>query len=234
MTLLGVFVLVLFHLSQAFSVPVETVIVQVQQWVVVGTQQLEEQVLFNGVPLTGERQKFNNIVQTISTDDFPAGLIHTNQTSLPKNHIVLRARECILEGSELHWTDQIFYDGKVYLTLDHTGTWTAHVPQALAFKVLWAEDLQQTKTDKTCLKEKCSNLLRKIKLLEEQPGIPLPRILIPILALSAFTGLIFISFFLSKNCGFRHPGGVIGSIIHYPMDMSQLSSNTNSNGYHTV
>lgn len=61
--------------------PLDAIIVQVQQWGVVGVQQVKEQVLLNGVSLTGTSQEFNRIVQTISTDTLLPALISVNQTS---------------------------------------------------------------------------------------------------------------------------------------------------------
>ncbi|XP_018532180.1 uncharacterized protein si:dkeyp-13a3.10 [Lates calcarifer] len=236
MNFLCILVLMLCHLSRAFPIPVDAIIVQVQQWGVVGVQQVKEQVLLNGVSLTGTSQEFNRIVQTISTDTLLPALISVNQTSPLSNHTVLRSRECILEGSQLHWTDRVFYDGKVYLTLDHTDTWTAHVPQALALKVLWDQEVQNTRTGKIHLEKACIQLMKELKLSEEQsvPGIPLPQVLIPILALLAFTGLVIISLLLSKNRGLRHPGGVIGSLIHYPKDMAEMGPELKDCGYRTL
>ncbi|AWP04072.1 Hypothetical protein SMAX5B_005933 [Scophthalmus maximus] len=152
------------------------------------------------------------------------------------NHTVLRSRECILEGSRLRWTDRVFYDGKVYLTLDHTDTWTAHVPQALALKVLWDQEEHRTRPERIRLQEGCIKLMRELKLSEEQsvPGIPLPQVLIPILALLAFTGLIIISLLLSKNWGLGHPGGVIGSVIHYPKDIAEMGPEKKDCDYRTL
>ncbi|XP_032386574.1 uncharacterized protein si:dkeyp-13a3.10 [Etheostoma spectabile] len=236
MHFLGIVLLILCDLSLGYPVPIDTIIVQVQQWGVVGAQQVEEQVLLNGVSLTGKNQEVDNIIQTMSADAQLPILIGINQTSVLRNHIVLRSRECILEGSQLHWTDRVFYDGKIYLTLNYSGTWTAHVPEALAFKLLWDQEEQRIKTERTPLQEGCIKLMRELMLSEEQsvPGIPLPQFLIPILALLAFIGIIVISLLLFKNQGSRHPGGVIGSIIHYPKDMTETAPNIKASGYHTL
>ncbi|XP_053294553.1 uncharacterized protein LOC128454964 [Pleuronectes platessa] len=236
MKFLGFLVLMLCHSSRAFPAPVDTVIVQAQQWGVVGAQRVEEQVLLNGVSLPGTSQEFNNIKETISTDALLLALISVNQTSVLRNHTVLRSRECILEGTELHWTDRVFYDGKVYLTLDHSDTWTAHAPQALAIKVLWDQEEERTRAERIRLQDGCIRLMRELKLSGEQSGawIPLPQVLIPILALLAFTGFILISLLLSKNKGLRHPGGVVGSLIHYPKDMTEKSPEKKGNGYRTL
>ncbi|XP_034090319.1 uncharacterized protein LOC117558326 [Gymnodraco acuticeps] len=232
---LGLLVLTTCELSLCFPVPVDTVIVQVQQWGVVGAQQVAEQVLLNGVSLKDKSQEVDSIIQTMSVDSFPT-LINVNQTSILSNHTVLRSRECILEGSQLLWADRVFYDGKVYLTLDHTDTWTAHVPEALAFKVLWEKEEQRTKIESPRLQEECVKLMKELMLSQEQsvPGIPLPQFLVPILAVLVFIGLIMITILLSKKQGLRHPGGVLGSIIHYPKDIGETAPEIKGNGYRTL
>ncbi|KAL7386669.1 hypothetical protein ABVT39_011828 [Epinephelus coioides] len=228
--IVGVFLPVLCNLSLGVPVPVDAMIVQMQQWGVVGAHQVVEQVLLNGVSLTGRSQEVDSIIQTMSADALLPTLIRVNQTTLLRNHTVLRSRECILEGSQLHWADRVFYDGNVYLTLDHTDTWTAHVPQALAFKVLWDQEAQRTKAEMTRLQEGCIKLMSELKLSQEQSdqGKPLPQFLIPILALLVLTGLIIISLLLSKN------QGVVGSIIHYPKDMTETAPEIRSDGYQTL
>lgn len=233
MRFLGIVLLLVCDLSLGDPVPVDTIIVQVQQRGVIGAQRVVEQVLLNGVPLTGKSQEVDRIIQTMSVSPT---LISVNQTSVLINHTVLRSRECILEGSKLHWADRVFYDGKVYLTLDHTDTWTAHVPEALAFKVLWDQEGQRTKTERTHLQEGCVKLMRELRLSEEQSvsGMPFPQILIPFLALLALAGLTIISFLLSKKQGLRHPGGVLGSIVHYPKDMTETAPHIKGSGYHSL
>lgn len=173
---------------------------QVQQWGVVGAHRVVDQVLLNGVSLSGTSQEVDCIIQTISVDAHLPTIINVNQTSLLSknkpscsinkcndcenwqivnsllsyslgNHTVLRSRECILEGSQLHWTDRVFFDGEVYLTLDHTDSWAAHVPQALALKVLWDQELQRTRAQRIRLQEGCIKLMRELRLSEEHLGI---------------------------------------------------------------
>ncbi|XP_070701454.1 uncharacterized protein [Pempheris klunzingeri] len=236
MHFLGFLVLMFCDLSVGFPLPVDTIIVQIQQWGVVGAQRVVEQVLLNGVSLTGPSQEVDSIIQTMSADSLLPALQSVNQTSEWRNHTVLRSRECILEGSQLHWTDRVFCDGKVYLTLDHTDVWTAHVPQAVALKVLWDQEVERTKTERIHLQEGCIKLIRELRLSEEQsdPVTPLPQFLIPVLAALAFTGLILVSLLISKNPGLRHPGGVIGSIIHYPKDMTEMAPEIKDSGYRTL
>lgn len=65
----------------------------------------------------------------------------------------------------------MFCDGEVYLTLDHSDMWTAHVPQALAIKALWDQEVQRTKTERIRLEEGCVKLMRELRLSEVQSGI---------------------------------------------------------------
>lgn len=236
MHLTGIFVLMLCHLSGAIPVPVDTVIIQVQQWGVVGDQRVVEQVLLNGVPFIGTSKEVSSIIQTISPDAFLSTLTSLNQIAVLRNHTIFRSRECILEGSQLLWTDRVLYDGEVYLTLDHNDTWTAHLTQALAFKALWDQEEQHTRTERIRLQEGCIKLMRELRLSGDQsvPGFHFPRFLIPVLALLAFIGLIIISLFLYKKQGMRHPGGVIGSVIHYPTDMAEVPPEKKGSGYQAL
>lgn len=64
----------------------------------------------------------------------------------------------------------MLYDGKVYLSLDHTDTWTAQVPQALALKVLWDQEPQLTGTERIRLQEGCIKLMKELRLSGESSG----------------------------------------------------------------
>ncbi|KAM7400644.1 hypothetical protein PAMA_005031 [Pampus argenteus] len=231
----AILVLLSCHLLRAFPVPVDTAILQVQQWGVVGAHRVVEQVLLNGVSFIGTSKEVSSVIQTMSDDALLPTLMSVNQTAVLRNHTVLRSRECILEGSDLHWTDRVFYDGELYLTLDHNDVWTAHIPQALFLKALLDQAEQRTGTERIRLQEGCIRLMRELRLSEEQPvsGISLPQLLIPFLALLALTGLIIISVTLSKQ-GMQLPGGVIGSVIHYPKDMTDMYPETKGSGYRTL
>lgn len=86
------------------------------------------------------------------------------------NHSVLRERECILEGTRVQWTDRVFCDGTVYLSLDHTDRWTPHVPQALDLKDLLEKAEQQNTIARIRLGEACARLMRELRLSEEHLG----------------------------------------------------------------
>lgn len=146
-----------------------------------------------------------------------------------EHHAILHSRECIQEGPRPHWTDRMFYDGKVYLSLEHNDTWTAHVPQAMTLKVLLDEQVERTRAERVRLQEGCIQLMKKLNLTEELPGkllclnrfvfvyrqvliccfvlfslivssFRLPQLLILIVVLT-FLGLILLSIFISKNLG---------------------------------
>lgn len=240
MRLLGFLPFTLFclHLSVGVPAPVDTVIIQIQKWGVVGAPRVVDQVLLNGVSLTGTSPELNGIIKSISADALPLTLISINHTSLLRNHTILRSRECILEGSELHWTDRVFYDGKVYLTLNHSDVWTAHVPQALLLKEVWDQEAPSAGTEGKPLREVCFKLMKELKLSEARSdsvaGTPWPHIFIPGLALLILFGVIIISLLIYKNQGLRHPGGVTGSIIHYPKDMSEADPEKKGYSYQTL
>ncbi|CAJ1072250.1 uncharacterized protein LOC117827323 [Xyrichtys novacula] len=203
MYFLGIFLLMLCDSSRGFPVPIDSTILQVQQWGVVGYQQVVEQVLLNGVPLAGNNQEMDRIIKTMSASPILPALISVNHTSVLRNLTLLRSRECVLEGSQMHWVDHMFCDGELCLTLDHTDTWKAEIPQALALKLLWDQEMQRTRMERIRLQEGCAKLMKELRLSQEQPAsrIPLPHFLIPILALLAFGGLAVISLLLSKSYG---------------------------------
>ncbi|KAM6918171.1 uncharacterized protein FYW49_007784 [Xenentodon cancila] len=231
----GFIALLLCRLSWALPLPVDAIVVQIQQWGVVGGQQFGERVLFNGVSLS-RSDEVNNIIKTMSAGALIPASISLNQISALKDHTILRSRECILEGPQLHWTDRVFYDGKVYLTLDHNDTWVAHVPHALALKVLWDQEVQRTKNERIHLQEGCIQLMKELKLSDQRSvlEIPLPQLLVPVLGVVAFFGLIVVSILIYKKQGRRHPGGVIGSLIHYPKDMTDTATERRPCGYRTL
>lgn len=224
------------ELSVGVPSPGDTTIVQIQKWTVVGSARSVDQVLLNGVSLTGASPELSVLIKSISVDALPRAFINDDNTSLLRNHTVLHSRECILEGSQLHFAERVFYDGEVYLTLDHSDVWAAHGPQALALKEVWDQEVQLVAAKREVFEEVCSKLMKELKLSEAQgaSGFHWPQIIIPILTLLIFAGLICISLFFFKNHGPRHPGGVIGSIIHYPKDISQDDPEKKGYSYQTL
>ncbi|XP_007559515.1 uncharacterized protein LOC103143056 [Poecilia formosa] len=220
------FVFIFFkHLSSALPLHVDAIIVQIQQSGVVGAQHVAEQVLLNGISLSSPSWEVQSIIKIMSASDLLPDGICNNHTSVLRNHTVLRSRECIIEGSRLHWSDRVFCDGKVFLTLEYNNTWTAHVPKAKAIKNLWNQEVEHLKIERRRLQEGCIQLMKELKLSEEESvhGIALPRFLIPILAVTAFLMLLIVTILISRGPGLNHPGGVIGSIIHYPKDITHTA-----------
>ncbi|XP_061695770.1 uncharacterized protein LOC133511131 [Syngnathoides biaculeatus] len=221
------------RLSLAQELPVDVVGIQLQQFVAFGAQAVSERVLLNGVPHSGPTQEVNGIIQRMSADPIPLTLL-ANQTIISRNHMILRSRDCILEGSEIHWTDRVFYNGSLYLSLDHGGAWVAHTLQAMALKASWVQAVGSPAREGIHLQDACVNLMEKLKLSEERPGIRIPHFLIPILGVLTLIGLIGLSLFLATRHGLRHPGGVLGSIIHYRSDMGAFHPEQEDNGYRTL
>ncbi|KAK7945634.1 hypothetical protein WMY93_001362 [Mugilogobius chulae] len=88
----------------------------------------------------------------------------------------------------LHWTDRVFYDGKVHLSLESSDTWIAHVPQAQVLKAKWDQDAERTKMERVRLQKGCDQLMKELKFTQDQvPHIPLPQLLIPVWPVLAFT-----------------------------------------------
>lgn len=150
----------------------------------------------NGVSLVNASEEVKSIVQSMSAGALLTA-VNRNKTSLlskmspcamnlqtqlevkrfarslppAEPHAILRSRECVQEGPRPHWTDRVFYDGKVYLSLERNDTWTAHVPQAMALKVLLDEQVELTRAERVRLQEGCIQLIRTLNLAEDLPGI---------------------------------------------------------------
>ncbi|XP_056912008.1 uncharacterized protein LOC130538439 isoform X12 [Takifugu flavidus] len=241
MPFVGVFTLMFFHLSWCFRIreglkqPGDTiVIVQLQTWGVVGAQQLKGHVLLNGVSLPPTNQEVDGIIKSMSVDDHLPNIVGVNLALVLRSCTVLRSRDCILEGSELHWTDRIFCDGKVYLTLGPNDTWIPHVPQAMALKALWDQEIGRTREERIRLQEGCFRLMRKLGLSVETSETLLLQYVIPVLCILAFTGFTAISLLLANRLGLNQPGGVIGSVIHYPRGLNEMVTTVEGRIYRTL
>lgn len=55
---------------------------QIQQWVLVGTERVMDQALLNGVSLKGTRQGVDSIVETMSAAALPPSISSGNHTSV--------------------------------------------------------------------------------------------------------------------------------------------------------
>lgn len=230
MSFYGLVFLMLCHRSHSLPVHVDAVKVQYQQRVGAGAHEVTELVLLNGVYLTEREAK--GVLHWISTDFHPLLLLSASNSSLLKNHTVVRSRECILEGRRLHWADRVSAGRQLYLTRDRNDAWTPYVPEAVPLKTQWEQMIGRAEAER--LQEGCITLMRELSLSQEHPVNHLPQLLIPVLAFLAFIGLAAVSFLLSKTHGLRHPGGVIGSVIHYPKDGVAEMPRETKGGYRTL
>ncbi|KAJ8410644.1 hypothetical protein AAFF_G00186010 [Aldrovandia affinis] len=133
------------------------------------------------------------------------------------NHTYQRMRKCQLDGYRVRWvSDLVRYDGADYLRLNgSTNTWTAAVPQAKALQQVWASDAARTRSERVCLENACTELLKdlaqaKHSALEDQESQAVMLVWVTLLAAASLLGLTFISFLLFKrqaSNGSGHPGG---------------------------
>lgn len=66
--------------SPVIPLSLDTVVVQVQRWGVVGSHRVDDQVLLNGFSLPDTSQEVDVILRTISTDAHLPNLTGLNQT----------------------------------------------------------------------------------------------------------------------------------------------------------
>ncbi|XP_024247562.1 uncharacterized protein LOC112227020 isoform X1 [Oncorhynchus tshawytscha] len=171
--------------------------------------------------------------------------------TMTKNHTYqyLRVHESKLDGFRVvHLTDRLLVDGNDFLTLDrNTDTWTAEVPQALALKHLWDQDTERTRLERIQLHESCAKRMKELThsepittgvpcltsyeagesgefLLCFQGGMSMLAALASLLAGLAFVAMVTTSFLIFKQQDPNisgHPGGVLGSIVHYPQNVTE-------------
>ncbi|KAF6732078.1 hypothetical protein FQA47_023224 [Oryzias melastigma] len=214
----------------------DAIIVQIQHSGVVGGSYVAKQVLFNGLPLSSTSPEVSHILQSLSTKELFPFNRSISQIPALKDHTIICHQECVLESHRLQWSEHVFYDGEVYLRLEPNGTWTALVPQAVLLKGLLEQTGRHGGSERTRLQNGCMQLMKELRLPDKPSGsgIVSTRILIPVLGVVAFAGLITVSILVSKNRGWTHPGGVIGSLIHYPGNLHDLGPDTKDSGYRTL
>ncbi|CAB1326045.1 unnamed protein product [Coregonus sp. 'balchen'] len=194
-------------------------VIQFQRSGVVGEVETVEQVLVNGAPLSSYGKDVSGIIRDVLLDNYSESFqqafeIEENvPNTMTKNHTYhyLRVRECKLDGFRVvRLTDQILVNGNDFLTLDRsTDTWTAEVPQALALKQLWDWDTERMRRERIQLHESCTELMKELTYSEPTT-----------------TG--------DPN-GSGHPGGVLGSIVHYPQNATEtLQASQSGKGYQVL
>ncbi|XP_010881876.1 uncharacterized protein LOC105018268 isoform X2 [Esox lucius] len=212
---------------------------------VFGKVETVEQVLVNGAPLSScgkDVSSILNAVLLINYNESFQTIEESGNNTMKISHTYMRVRECKLDSfGVLLLTDRLLVDGNNFLTLDRaTDTWTAEGPQALPLKHLWDRESTRTRREIMQLHESCTKLLEEITCSEPGAtgGMDIPTALAPLLAGLGFVILVIASFLISKKQDptiSGHPGGVIGSIIHYPHNISELSHSPNpGRGYQVL
>ncbi|XP_038859797.1 uncharacterized protein LOC120055852 [Salvelinus namaycush] len=221
-----------FKLS--WGLPIDTVIL-FQRSGVVGEMETVEQVLVNGAPLSSCGKYVSGILRAVLLGNYSESfqqafeILENVTNTMTKNptYQYLRVRECKLNGFRVvHLTDQLLVNGNDFLTLDQsTDTWTAEVPQALSLKQLWDWDTERTRRERMQLHESCTELM---ELTQSEPttngGMSLLTVLAPLFAGLAFVAVVIASFLISQQQDPKvsgHPGGVLGSIVHYPQNVTE-------------
>ncbi|XP_026886038.1 uncharacterized protein LOC113590189 isoform X2 [Electrophorus electricus] len=172
---------------------------------------MKEAVWVNGVSVGLLHDGVYNITTTaISIDSL---ITVENNSSFPNNLNYIPLRECRLKGQRVVlWSNQ---NGKYILALyPANDTWTAHEPQRGTLGQIWNHDTARSIVKGLQLEEECAKLLEKLHYLENSDGMYMITVVVLLLAAVVFTGLIFLSFVMSKK--HAQVGGVLGSIIHYP------------------
>ncbi|XP_038819994.1 uncharacterized protein LOC120020419 isoform X2 [Salvelinus namaycush] len=209
-------------------------VIQFQRSGVVGEV---EQVLINGAALFSCEKDVNGILRAVLLGNYSESFqqafeIEENvNNTMTKNHTYqyLRVHESKLDRFRVvHLTDRLLVDGNYFLTLDrNTDTWTAKVPQALALKQLWDQDTEGMRLERIQLHESCAKLMKELKHSEPTTtggGMSMLAALASLLAGLAFVALVTTSFLIFKQQDPNvsgHPGSVLGSIVHYPQNVTE-------------
>ncbi|KAJ8378085.1 hypothetical protein AAFF_G00247990 [Aldrovandia affinis] len=202
---------ILWTVSLSLSEAKETII-QYAHSGVFGTVDTTDILTINSVPIEWGDRRNNSFLSNIENETLRM-IIKSFKHTTANRHTYQRTRKCRLEEFKiLKVSDRIQYDGREYLSLDSfENTWTAAVPQALALKQQWDQGAEKHELN---LRNGCMELIKAFTR-NEHPVSKASFAIIVIIAIVAFLCLCVVIFYISKNgCG--HPGGVLGSIIHYP------------------
>ncbi|KAG7471010.1 hypothetical protein MATL_G00120040 [Megalops atlanticus] len=237
----------LFRLT--ISLQKETVIQFVYTEVVGRAETPVATVVLNGVPVLWSDVQDRNILHEIfiktKHDPFFVNslkiMVDSSNHTTVSNHTYRRLRECQLDGHRvLSVSDQVQYDGTRFLSLDKTtDTWMAAVPQARALQELWDSDKARTQRERMSLERACIQLLKDIKHSKDTVTKPEKQealsFWLPVLAALLLVGLILVSILVFKKQGSKgsgYAGAAVGSIIHYPPNLSEVAQE--AHGYHAL
>lgn len=157
------------------------------------------------------------VVRVRPIKDEALRMIVERDRATTNNCTYMRLRECNLRGYEvLRLSDRFQRNGRDYLVLEpQADSWTVLVPEANDLKKTWALETDLTRLEKTHLKEDCEEFVKQMNDKQNREELEVLRVVAPVLTTAVFFGFVFTSILMFKRQG-QHPGGVIGSIIHYP------------------
>ncbi|XP_050951967.1 uncharacterized protein LOC127154467 [Labeo rohita] len=208
-----VFVTFAFLVDLSWALPTDIIIIQFERSVLLnGT--VVERILVNDTHLKGQFDE-QPVVRPIQ--DEVLKMMVENDPASATFGTYIRLRECKLKGYRvLQLSDRFQLNGKDYLILDSdTDSWTVLIPEAQDLKQSWTLKAEYASLEKTYLKEECEEFIKQMKNTQNQEGLGVLRVMAPVLATLVFIGFVFMSLLIFKRHG-HQPGGVLGSIIHYP------------------
>ncbi|XP_067309220.1 uncharacterized protein [Pseudorasbora parva] len=182
---------------------------------VLGNGTVVERILVSHAHLKSQFNNTQPVVRPIQDDVLK--MMAENGHDTASYGTYTRLRECKLRGYRvLQLSDRFQLNGRDCLTLDpETNSWTVLMPEVQDLKRSWTLEAEHTSLEKTHLKEECEDFMKQMNNTKNQEGLDVLRVMAPVLATFLFFGFVFISHLIFKRHG-RQPGGVLGSIIHYP------------------
>ncbi|XP_051990374.1 uncharacterized protein LOC127649359 [Xyrauchen texanus] len=203
-----------FLVDLSWALPKDIVIQFERSVLVNGT--VVEKVFVNGASASYLKGQLDN--QPVVINDEALRKIVEIERATAINVTYIRLRECQLRAYRVfRLSDRFQLNGKDYLALDsETGTWTVLEPEASGLKQTWELEAEHGSLEYTHLKEECEELIKLMNDdIQNQEGLGVLRVMAPVLVIFLFIGFAFISLLIFKRHG-QQPGGVLGSIIHYP------------------
>ncbi|XP_067219890.1 uncharacterized protein [Chanodichthys erythropterus] len=201
-----------FLLALSWALPKDFIIQFERKVLINGT--VVERILLSHPHLKGQFDK-QPVVRPIQDEVLKMMVENDHATAIFGTYI--RLRECKMRGYQvLQLSDRFQLNGRDCLTLDpESDSWTVLMPEAHDLKQSWTLEAEHTSLEKVHLKEECEEFMKQMNDTQDQEGHGVLRVMAPVLATFLFFGFVFISHLIFKRHG-QQPGGVLGSIIHYP------------------
>ncbi|KAF4117084.1 uncharacterized protein LOC131529589 [Onychostoma macrolepis] len=206
------FVTIAFLVDICWALPTD-IIIQFERSVLLnGT--VVERILVSEAHLKGQFDK-QPVVRPIRDEILEMMVENDRQTASYSTY--KRLRECKLRGYRvLQLSDRFQLNGKDFLSLDSdSDSWTVLKQEAQDLKQPWTLKAEHASLEKIHLKEECEEFIKQMNDIQNQEGPGVLRVMAPVLATILFIGFVFMSLLIFKRHG-HQPGGVLGSIIHYP------------------